>query len=219
MRTRDGDDRGEGWVEQFRDPEVEQLGLAFWSDDDVLGFQVSVYNQIRVRVVDRFAHLCEYLEPFSEREIVRVAVGRDRLAFDVLHDEVGAPVVGFARLDEAGDVWVIEGAEDLAFDGEAFEDIRGVGSLADEFDGDEACPGAASPAGLEDHAHPASSDLSVHAIDTDLLGHRVVILLAERHDPAGVVRGPVPDDGLGRVLIRDRSFLLVHRGVPSKEGA
>ncbi len=46
-----------------------------------------------VRVLQRVAGLQEQLEPLADRQALAIAVGRDRLARDVLHDEVRSAVV------------------------------------------------------------------------------------------------------------------------------
>ena len=87
-----------------------------------------------MRVGDRRAHLAEKLQTLGRGQRVRLAVGVDRFAAHVLHDEVGKAVVGRPAVDQARDVRVIEMRQDLSLGPEVPEDLRGIESSPNEFD-------------------------------------------------------------------------------------
>ena len=107
------------WVEQLGNPEVEQLDGRFpvgavGGDEDVTRLEVAVEDEVLVRVVDGLADGAEEAEALLDGEPALVAVSRDGAALDVLHREVGQPLLGHAAVEEAGDVRMAEGGEDLA---------------------------------------------------------------------------------------------------------
>ena len=79
-------------------------------------------DQVLMRVEDRGAYLSEQIQPLLERETMRAAVSVDRLAVHVPHHEERAVPPPSCRVEQAGDVRVFEGGEDLALVAEALED-------------------------------------------------------------------------------------------------
>ena len=64
--------------------------------------------------------------------LMRIAVAIERLAFDVLHDEVRQAVIGGAAVEQACDVWMIEGSEYLSFLAKAAQDKVGIHAALDQ---------------------------------------------------------------------------------------
>ena len=56
---------------QFRDAEVEQVHDAICGDEDVGGFQVAVYDQVRVRILHRAENLQKQSQPLAHRQRCR----------------------------------------------------------------------------------------------------------------------------------------------------
>ena len=75
-------------IEQLGDAEVEQLGRAFGGDQDVGRLEVAMHDQVLVRVLNRRADLQEQLQARAHVELLPIAITIERLAVDVLHDEV-----------------------------------------------------------------------------------------------------------------------------------
>jgi hypothetical protein len=65
-----------------------------------------------------------------------IAKAVDRLAPDVFHDEVGHSVGRGAGIEQARDVWVVEGRENAALGLEAPQDGVRVHTALDHLDGD-----------------------------------------------------------------------------------
>ena len=78
--------------------------------------------QVRVRILHRRQHLLEELDALADRELLSIAIERDRLASDILEREIRLAVVGEAGVVEPGDVRVGERRQDLALAGEAFDE-------------------------------------------------------------------------------------------------
>ena len=84
--------------------------------------------------LDRSADGAEEPKAFPHLRHVPLAERRDRLSLDVLHDEIGKPVIGIAAVKKAGDVGVVEAGEDLPFLTELAENEIGVGPTLDDLD-------------------------------------------------------------------------------------
>ena len=89
------------------DAEVDDLGhrrTVLERHQHVGGFQVAVDDPLLVRVLHRPADQHEQLQPLRDRQVILVAVGRDRHAVDQVHHEVGPTRVGGPGVEHAGDV-------------------------------------------------------------------------------------------------------------------
>ncbi len=93
-------------------------------------------DQILMRIGDRRADLAEELQALGRGQRIRIAIGVDRFALHVLHDEVGQSVVGRAAIDQARDVRMIELRQDLSFIAKPAEDVFGIESSPNELDRD-----------------------------------------------------------------------------------
>src|SRR5215510_10856375 len=93
-----------------------------------------------------------------------VAVTVERLPFDKLHHEVGQSVFSRAAVEQAGDVWMIESCEYLAFFTEAAEDEIGVHAALHQFDGGAFVELVVGARCFVNRAHAAASDFSFNPI-------------------------------------------------------
>src|SRR5690606_39600044 len=84
-RSRPWRSAGLGFVEEPRDPEVEEFRLAVGGDEDVRRLEVAVDDEAAVRVLDGAADADEEAEPLVDAEAMAVAPRVDPLAVDVLH--------------------------------------------------------------------------------------------------------------------------------------
>ena len=79
----------------------------------LLGLRSRCTTRLRCAYCDRGADDAKELEALAHRQVATVAVAVERLALDVLHDEVGQPVVGGAAVEQPGDVGMLEAGQDL----------------------------------------------------------------------------------------------------------
>ena len=93
--------------EQARDAEIEQLGLTVLGHQDVVGLQVTMHDQGLVCGVDGVADAREELQSLLDADLVLGAIRVDRLAFDILHDEIRATVIRSAAIEQASDARVL----------------------------------------------------------------------------------------------------------------
>src|SRR5690606_28764042 len=100
-----------GVLQQLGDAEVEQLHAAIARDEHVRGLDVAVHHEVAVREGDGVAHVEEEAQPGLDAEAPPVAPGVDRLALDVLHDEVRRLVAGHAGIQQPRDAIVLEAGE------------------------------------------------------------------------------------------------------------
>lgn len=154
-------------AQQRRDAEVHQLHRAVRRDQDVARLGVAVHDEAAVRVLHGGADGREELEALAERGAVAVAMDVERHAVDVLHDEVGEPLVGHAAVEQRADVRVVQPGEDLALAAEAAQHAVGRRAPADQLDGDALLELVVVADGLVDHAHPALPDLPQQPVGAD----------------------------------------------------
>ncbi len=158
-------------VRRLGHTEVDDLGdrpVLLDGDEDVGGFEVAVDHGLVVGVFDAVADVDEELQPVLGREPVLVAVGRDGVALDVLHDEVGPTLRSLAGIEHLRDAGVIHERECLSFDLETGDDLFGVHSRSDQLEGDLAA--GLLLLGQPDLAHAALTDLLQEPIGSDLQG-------------------------------------------------
>ena len=92
-------------------------------------------DQILMRVLDGGADVDEQLESLAQVEPALVAVLIERLALDVLHDQVWLAIVRLAGIDQSRDVRMIQARENLPLGTEAHAEI-GCSCAIDYFDCD-----------------------------------------------------------------------------------
>jgi hypothetical protein len=123
---------------------------------------VAVDHPLPVGVGDGVAHLQEEPQAVGHGQAVPVGVGVDRLAVDVLHDQIRQPFVGAAAVHQPGDVGMVKRGEDLPLRAEAREDVVGVHPALDELDRHRLGEAALSSLGPVDRAHPSPVELLHH---------------------------------------------------------
>src|SRR5205085_5790677 len=123
--------------EQLGDPEVQQPRHALLRHQNIAWLDVTVDHQVLVGVAHGRADGLKELQSVRNGQLTSIAVQVNRLAFNVLHDEVGQAVAGRAAIQQASDVGVIEHGQDLALTAKSQNDIVGIQSAADDFDGHE----------------------------------------------------------------------------------
>ncbi len=140
-------------VQQLGDAEVQQFHLAVGGDQDVGGLQVAVHDQVGVRVADHRAHLQHQLQAALQRQRQPLAVIGDRLAFDIGQRQVRLPLQVHARIEQLGQVGMLQPGQDLALAAEALAQA-GVGvAAAQQLQGDLALVQTVGALGQPDLAH------------------------------------------------------------------
>ena len=80
--------------QELGNTEVEQFDrrrVAVDPDEDIRRLEIAMHDQIAVRELHGVAHGEKQIQPRVDRKLPRIAELRDRLAIDVLHDEVRLP--------------------------------------------------------------------------------------------------------------------------------
>ena len=126
-----------------------------------------MYDEVLVRILDGGADRPEEPQPLGGRQSLVVAVAVNGLPLDVLHHEVGQPLVGRAAVEQAGDVRVVQGGEYLALISEAAQHLLRVHATLDELDGDALFIGVVGAARQVDRAHAATSELADDPVGAD----------------------------------------------------
>ena len=112
-------------VQELRDTEVEKLRHARSGHQDVRGLEIAMHDEVLMRVVHGGADGLEQLETGRDVQAERIAIGIDRCAVDVLHDDVSGLVRQRAAVEEVRDVGMVELRQDLPLDLEPRRAPRG----------------------------------------------------------------------------------------------
>ncbi len=168
-------------VVELREPEVDDVGVAVRSDEDVVGLEVPVKDALLVRVLDRARHVAHDLEALEEAGAVLL----ERAALDELHGEVEPSLRG-ARVVDGGDVRVAELREGLALAREAARERVGIRTRRLERLERDLPPQRLVPRAVDD-AHAAASQLAEEDVAAEPLprvraGRRELVRLAEGAD-------------------------------------
>ena len=161
--------RGELGIEELGDAEVEELGNPVGRDQDVAGLEVAVDDEVLVGVLNRGADHAEEPEALPYLQPAPIAEHRDRLALDVLHDEVGKAVLGVAAVQQARDVGVVEAGEDLPFLTKSAENEVGVDAALDDLDRHALLVLLVGANGEVDVPHPTAPEQAVHPVRSNAL--------------------------------------------------
>ena len=158
-------------------------------------------DQVLVRAVHRRAHDLEQPQPLLDAERARIAIDVDRLAVDILHDDVRRAVGGRAAVEQPRDVRMIERRQDLAFELQPALHLARQQPAPHQLDRDLLLELLVGALGEEHLAHAAAAEAAHDAIGADALAGEVDrrVLGSLRRDGA-VVAEPL--------LAR---FELVHR--------
>ena len=140
-----------------RDAEVEQLHLPIRSHHDIARLEIPMNDQIRVRILNRRAHVLEQVQTRFDRQTFVVAVARDGPAVDELHREERQPVVGDTAVEQSRDVGMLQARQDAALGAETRQNGIRVHSMLDDFEGDALLELPIGTLGQIHHTHAAAS--------------------------------------------------------------
>ena len=153
--------------ERLGDAEVDDLDLgavAGLGVEHVVGAEVPVQHLLLVGVLHGVADHQEQLDALLDGERLLAAVQHQRLAFDQLHDEVGEPARGRARVHQPRDARVVHPVQRLPLGREALQDLARVHARVEDLDGDSATDRPLL-LGAIDGAEPAAPhDLLEHVV-------------------------------------------------------
>src|SRR5262249_7421579 len=136
-------------------------------DQNVAGFEVAVNDKILVRIMNCRADHAKKLEPLDCRTPAGITIFVNRLAFDVLHNEVRQSVVGGSAVEQPGDVWMFQVGKYLTLVSEAGDDEIGIKPALDQLDGHLLVIMIVVPNRAIDCAHSAAADLFHNLVRTD----------------------------------------------------
>src|ERR1019366_2120920 len=114
----------------------QQSRGSVFDDEDVIGFEIAVNDQVLMRKLNRAAYMLEELKALGEGEMVLGAVLGDGDSVDVLHREERLAGVGNSSIEEVGDVRMDQPGEDLTLLQEAVSKHVCCKGQVDQLDGD-----------------------------------------------------------------------------------
>src|SRR5215217_4259658 len=125
-----------------------------------------MHDLFLVCIVNGAANRAEEVQPFGDVQLMAVAIGVERLPFDVLHHEVGQTVFRRSSIQQAANVWMIESREDLSFFAKAAQDEVSIHPAFDQFYCSPFVELIIGAGGFINRAHAAAPNLSVNSIGT-----------------------------------------------------
>ena len=157
--------RGPGLdVEQFGDPKIEQLHHAVVRYEDILGLDVTVHDELAVRMRHSREDVQKQLGARFQTERTPIAIGVDRFTLDVFEDEIGLRGFENAGIEQAGNVGVIQSTEKVALSQEASFSVLADPRRMHELDGDGALEATICAVRSPYTAHTATADLRINHI-------------------------------------------------------
>jgi hypothetical protein len=156
-------------IDRLGDAEVEQLRFALGGDQDVGGLEVAVHDQVAMCVGDGCTDLQRQAQAGAHIERVRIAIARDRAAFDILEREVRRTVVRDAAVMQLGDMRMDEAREEFAFAQEALAHLGTDEIAAHTLERHALDEIAVLAFGQVDAAHATLAEQAQQAVGTDAL--------------------------------------------------
>ena len=151
-----------------------------------------------MHVVHGGAQRAEQIDALVHAELAVVAVGVDRLTFDVLHHEVRCAVLGRSAVEQVRDVRMAQLRQDLPLGLEPPQQRVGVEARLQQLDRDLLLVLLIVADRLEDLAHAAAAGLADDAIGTEPLPDPV--LFRRGACQADALRGFLLDEAFGGVV-------------------
>lgn len=151
---------GQREPDSLGDTEIDDLDFSLpitFGDEDVGRLDIAMNDALLVGMLDRSADLHEELDSLSDVELTAVAIGRDGLAVDVLHDEVGQAFVRHPCVIHLCDVSMTHQGEGLALGREAVESFARAKPWFENLESDLALYGIFL-ASQEDRSHTALNE-------------------------------------------------------------
>jgi hypothetical protein len=161
--------------EQFRDTEIEQFRDAVGGDEDISWLEISMDDQVLMRVLHCIADLSEQLQPLFDRQLPLPAPVRDRHAFDVLEHDVRGAVFCCAPIEEPCDVRVFEVRQNLAFVTESRDRGAPIQIEFERLDGDLFVKLIVIADGKVDRAHSTAAERMHDAIRAHAAARPVIV--------------------------------------------
>lgn len=149
-------------LQQLRDAKIQQLRRAVFCDQNVRRLQITMNDEMLMRVLHGGADLPKKLQAFAHVELLLLAILIQRQPFDVFHHEVRSPVFGCAAVEQTRDVRMVQIGQNLPFVLEAALQFFAAG--AHQLDGDLLLELIVSAFGQPDRAHSAVRDFVAQLI-------------------------------------------------------
>ena len=154
-------------IEQLADTEIKQYRRAVLAHEYIRGFDITMQNQMLVRMLDSPADRREKTQAGGDIQIVFGTVDQQRCAVHVFDGQIRNMLGRFACIDQARDIRMIEFREQCALACQAF--ARGSRRhAADQFQRHTLRCIAEQPFGQQYRAHAARTQFRQYAIRADL---------------------------------------------------
>src|SRR5262249_4308596 len=149
--------------------EIQQLHLAVVADEYIGGLNIPMHDQVGVRVRHCIEHILEKPDPRLNMQLAHVAVAINRLALNVLQNEIGLARSRYSSVQKIRNVGMREPPEYGAFPLKAF--LASVANQSDIQELDSRTPREPSigPLGQPDTSHSPLPDLRDQHVRPDRL--------------------------------------------------
>ena len=128
--------RAQARLQQLGDAEVEELHRAIGGDENVVGFEIAMDDQMLMRVAHGRTHIAKQPQALANGQFPLLAIPVERFALDQIHDQIGKPFLCGAAVDQPSDVRVIELRENLPLRAHPLQDEARRVARGHQLDGD-----------------------------------------------------------------------------------
>ena len=160
---------GQALVQRLGDTEVDHLGLRLIvaiRDQHIARFQIPVDDPLLVRMLDSLANLDKEPQAILDRQLLPIAMLRDRRPRHVLHHKVRPPLLGLPAVVNLGDTGMIHHRQGLPLGLKPRNDLRRVHPQLDDLERHPA-PHRLVLLCEVHHPHPALAEHLKNFIRTD----------------------------------------------------
>ena len=137
-----------------------------------------MHQEPLVGILNCATYLQEQSQTLLQVGAVLPAPSADRKPLNVLHHQIGRAVFGAASVQQTGDVWMLQGGEDLAFSAKPLEDFWTAYAAADELDRHSFFELGIVPPGFIHRAHATLADPCRHPIGAETPANPRIDILA-----------------------------------------
>src|SRR5271157_1395506 len=96
------------FAQDLGNSEIQELRDALLGYQNVVGLQIAVNNQFLMGKMQGVAKRQKQSQTVSEGKMMPLAIAIERQTVDIFHDEIGQSILGYVRIENASNIWVLQ---------------------------------------------------------------------------------------------------------------